>query len=100
MNGPLPLQVEVLPRQRSSQPGSYPSSGHPDCPRAVVTASRARAMAWTAAERTRRGQCLGSGSGGTVCLAMKALFKNLEKLSGQVEDNARERLDLPDIGGY
>jgi len=33
-------------------------------------------------------------------LAMKALFKNLEKLSGQVEDNARERLDLPDIGGY
>jgi len=33
-------------------------------------------------------------------LAMKALFKNLEELSGQVEDNARERLDLLEIGEY
>jgi len=31
---------------------------------------------------------------------MKVLFKNLEKLSGQVEDNARERLDLADIGAH
>jgi hypothetical protein len=31
------------------------------CPRAVVSAMRARAMAWTAAERTRQGQPLGSG---------------------------------------
>jgi hypothetical protein len=29
---------------------------------------------------------------------MKALFKDLEKLSGQVEDNARRDLDLADIG--
>jgi len=57
-------------------------------------------MAWTAADRTFWGQFLGSGRGGTVCLAMKALFKNLERLSGQAEDNARERLDLPDIGAY
>ncbi len=57
-------------------------------------------MAWTAAERTFWGQFLGSGRGGTVCSAMKVLFKNLEKLSGQVEDNARGRLDLPDIGAY
>ena len=72
----------------------------PVCPRAVVRASRARAMAWTAAERTRRGQLLGRDRGGTVCLAMKVLFKNLEELSGQAWDNARERLDLPDIGTY
>jgi hypothetical protein len=58
------------------------------------------AIAWTAAERTRRGQFLGRGTGGAVCLAMKVLIKNLEKLSGQVEDNARERLGLLDIGAY
>ncbi len=29
---------------------------------------------------------------------MKVLFKNLEKLSGQAGDNAREMLDSPDIG--
>jgi len=58
-------------------------------------------MAWTAAERTFWGQFLGSyRGGGTVCLAMKVLFKNLEKLSRQVEDNARERLDLPDLAAY
>ncbi len=28
------------------------------------------------------------------------LFKNLEKLSGQSGDNARERLDLHDFGEY
>jgi hypothetical protein len=33
-------------------------------------------------------------------LAMKVLVKNLEKLSGQAGDNARERLYLPDIGAY
>jgi hypothetical protein len=55
-------------------------------------------MAWTAAERTFRGQFSGSGRGGTVCLAMKVLFRNLEKLSGQSWDNARERLDLADVG--
>jgi len=57
-------------------------------------------MAWMAAERTFWGQFLGSGRGGTVCLAMKVLFKKLEKLSGQVGDNAMERLDLADIGRY
>jgi len=57
-------------------------------------------MAWTAAERTRRGQFLGSGRGGTVCLAMKVLFKKLEKLSGQAGDNVRERLDVLEIGEY
>jgi hypothetical protein len=31
---------------------------------------------------------------------MKVLLKKLEKLSGQVEDNARERLDLPDVGAH
>jgi len=55
-------------------------------------------MAWTAAERTFWGQFLGSGRGGTACLAMKVLFTNLERLSGQVEDNARKQLDLADIG--
>ena len=77
-----------------------PGSAELTCPRAVVMASRARAMAWIAADRTWRGQCLGSGRGGTVCLAMKVLFKNLEKLSGQAGDNARKQLDLPDIGAY
>ena len=33
-------------------------------------------------------------------MAMKVLFKNLEKLSGQMENNAMERLDLPDIAAY
>jgi hypothetical protein len=33
-------------------------------------------------------------------LAMKVLLKNLEKLSGQAGDNARERLELPDFGAY
>ena len=56
--------------------------------------------AWSAAERIQRGQFLGSGRGGTVCLAMKVLFKKLEKLSGQAGDNARERLDLLEIGEY
>ena len=59
-----------------------------------------RAMAWTAAERTFWGQFLGSGRRGAVCLAMKVLFKNLERLSGQAGDNARERLDLLEIGEY
>ena len=77
-----------------------PGSEELVCPRAVVRASRARTMAWIAAERTRRGQCLGSGSGGTICLAMKVLFKNLERLSGQAEDNARKQLDLADLGTY
>ena len=58
------------------------------------------AMAWMAAERTFWGQFLGSGRGGTVCLAMKVLFKNLEKLSGLAGDNARERLDLGDYAAY
>jgi len=31
-------------------------------------------------------------------LAMKALSKDLGELSGQVEDNARERLELHDFG--
>jgi hypothetical protein len=57
-------------------------------------------MAWIAADRTRRGQCLGSGRGGTVCLAMKVLFKNLEKLSGQAGDNARKQLDLGGTAAY
>jgi len=57
-------------------------------------------MAWTAAERTFWGQFLGSGRGGTVCLAMKVLFKNLERLFGQEGDNAREWLDLLEIGEY
>jgi len=57
-------------------------------------------MAWTAAERTFWGHFLESGREGTVCLAMKVLFKKLERLSGQAGDNARERLDLLDIGGY
>jgi hypothetical protein len=39
------------------------------------------------------GPDLGKSRGGTVCLAMKVLFKNLERLSGQAGDNARERLD-------
>ena len=51
-------------------------------------------MASIAAERTRLGQFLGSGRGGSVCLAMKVLFKNLENLSGQLGDNAWEQLDL------
>jgi hypothetical protein len=51
-------------------------------------------MAWTVAERTCWGQPLGSGRGGTVFLAMKVLFKNLEKLSGQIGDNARKGLEL------
>jgi len=33
-----------------------------------------------------------------VCLAMKVLFKKLEELFGQAVDNARKRLDLPEIG--
>jgi hypothetical protein len=41
---------------------------------------------------------LGSGRGGTVCLAMKVLSKNLLKRSGQAGDNARGRLGLPDMG--
>jgi len=57
-------------------------------------------MAWTAADRTFWGQFSGSGRDGTVCLAMKVLFKKLERLSDQAGDNARERLDLLDIGGY
>jgi hypothetical protein len=68
--------------------------------RAEVRARRARAMAWTAAERTRRGQPLGRGWGWCGCRAMKVLFKNLEKLSGQAGDNARERLDLSGIGTH
>ena len=71
-----------------------PGSAELVCPRAVVRASLARAMAWTAAERTIWGQFLGSGKGGTVCLAMKVLFKNLEELSGQLRHNARKGLDL------
>ncbi len=71
-----------------------PGSAGLACPRAVVRARQARAMAWTAAERTRRGQFLGSGRGGTVCLARTVLFKNLEKLSGRMGDNARKDLDL------
>jgi hypothetical protein len=63
-------------------------------------ASRARAIAWMAADRTFWGQFLGSSRGGTVCLAMKVLFKNLEKRSGQVGDNARKQLDLADLGAY
>ena len=55
-------------------------------------------MAWIAADRTWRGQCLGSGRGGTVCLAMKVLSRILEKLSGQLGDNARNLLDLAYIG--
>jgi len=53
-----------------------------------------------AADRTFWGQFLGGGRGGAVCLAMKVLFWKLEKLSGQLGDNARERLDLPGIGAY
>ena len=75
-----------------------PGSAELACPRAVVRASRARAMAWTADERTRRGQCLGRGSGKWGCGAMKVLSKDLGELSGQAGVNARERLDLPDIG--
>jgi len=43
---------------------------------------------------------LGSGRGGTVCLAMRALFKNLEKLSGQAGDHARKWLDLGDDAAH
>ena len=50
-----------------------------------------------AAERTFWGQFLGSGRGGTVCLAMKVLLKKLEKLSGHPWDNAKKDFDL---GGY
>jgi len=57
-------------------------------------------MAWTADERTFWGQCLGSDRGGTVCLAMKVLLKDLGELSGQAGDNGRELLDLPEIGAY
>ncbi len=60
----------------------------------------ARAMAGAVAERAFWGQFLGTGRGRTACLAMKVLFKNLEKLSGQAGDNARERLDLPDIAAH
>jgi len=77
-----------------------PGSAELACPSAVVRASRARAMAWTAAERTFWVQFLGSGRGGTVCLAMKVLSKDLGELSGQAGDNARKRLDLPDIAVY
>ncbi len=71
------------------------------CPRAVVMASRARAMAWTAAERIRRGQPLGSGRGRRWgCRAMKVLSKDLGELSGQMGDNARRRLGLADLGAY
>jgi hypothetical protein len=66
----------------------------------VATAILTRAMAWTAAERTFWGQFLGSGRGGTVCLAMKVLFKNLERLSGQAGDNARKGLDLAQNAAY
>ena len=46
-------------------------------------------------------QGLGKWKGGTtVCSAMKFLFKKLEKLSGQVEDNVRELSDLAYIGAY
>ncbi len=31
---------------------------------------------------------------------MKVLFKNMEELSGSFGHNARERLDLSDIGAY
>jgi hypothetical protein len=75
-----------------------PGSAELACPRAVVRANRARAMAWTAADRARLGQFLGSGRGGAVCLAMKVLLKILEKLSGQVGDNAREQLELHGFG--
>jgi len=69
-------------------------------PRAVVRASLARAMEWIAAERTFWGQFLGSGRGGTVCLAMKVLSKNMEELSGPFGHNAMNVLDLPDTGVY
>ena len=77
-----------------------PVAGELACPRAVVRASRARAMAWTVAERTIWGQFLGSGRRGVVCRAMKVLSKDLGVLSSQVEDNARKQLDLPDTGTY
>ena len=85
---------------RCRRPARCARLAFPVCPRAVVRASRARAMAWTAAERTRRGQFLGSGRGGAVCLAMKVLIMNLERLSGQAGDNARGRLDLAEVGAY
>jgi hypothetical protein len=86
-------RISSLSRAIRLEPGSAELA----FPRAVVRASRARAMALTAAERTFWGQFLGTGRGGTVCLAMKVLLKKLEKLSCQVEDNARERLGLADI---
>ena len=43
--------------------------------------------------------CL-SDCGKWGCLAMKVLLKDLGELSSQVEDNASEQLDLPDIGTY
>ena len=57
-------------------------------------------MAWTAAEWTVWGQVLGKGRGGTVCLVMIVLSKDLGELSGHVRDNARKRLDVLDIGAY
>ena len=39
----------------------------------------------------------GSGRGKWGCLAMKVLFKNLEKLSSQMENNAGRLLDLDDF---
>ena len=55
-------------------------------------------MAWTAAEQTFWGQFLGSGSVLWGRLGTEILSENLEEYSGQVGDNARKRLGLPDIG--
>jgi len=52
------------------------------------------------AERTFWGQFLWSGRRGAVCLAMKVLFKNLERLPGQLGDNARKQLELHDFREY
>ena len=60
-----------------------PGSAELACPRAVLRASRARAMAWTAAERTRRGQPLGRGSVLWGRLGTEILSENLEEQSGQ-----------------
>jgi hypothetical protein len=62
--------------------------------RAVVTTIRARAMAWTAAERTCLGQREGRGMGERGCVAMDVGSKDFGELSGQIEDNARKGLDL------
>ena len=77
-----------------------PGSAELACPRAKVRAMRARARAWTAAERTRLGRCLGSGKGRWGCRGTEVLSKNLEGLSGHVGDNARKVLDLRDDAAY